>query len=156
MESIQQQQHGPNGPALGGTVFNPLPHTQLETDRCACMHVHKHIEKHHTGKVRQLLGIQYKQPHQTCRQTDDYLHDKDLKYSPQNVFPWSSSTAFHVHLQSKRAGFDIKAIYGLKVWKTPALTAHLPGLSAFFFHLKKWGEQGAEKPCSCLPSRKCT
>lgn len=75
------------------------------------MHVHKHTHMHHKGKLRQLLGIQHKQPHQMCRQTDDYLHDKDLKYSPQNVFPWSSSTTFHVYLQSKRAGFDIKAIF---------------------------------------------
>lgn len=67
--------------------------------------------KHHKGKLRQLLGTQYKQPHQTCRQTDDYLHDKDLKYSPQNVFPWISFTTFHVYLQSKWAGFDIKAIF---------------------------------------------
>lgn len=59
-------------------------HTR-EMDRCACVHVHKHM--HHKGKLRQLLGIQYKQPHQTCRQTDDYLHDKDLKYSPQTFSP---------------------------------------------------------------------
>lgn len=87
-------------------------------DRCECMN--KHTHEHHEGKLHQLLGIQYKQPRQMCRQTDDYLHDKDLKYSPQNLFPWSSSTTFHVYLQSKQAGFDIKKIL------TAALTAHQP------------------------------
>lgn len=84
-------------------VLNPQPHTW--TDVHACAHTH------HKGKLRQLLGKQYKQPHQTCRQTDDYLHDKDLKYSHQNVFPWSASTAFHVYLQAKWSGFDIKTIF---------------------------------------------
>lgn len=32
------------------------------------------------GKNDVILGA-HEQTHQTCRQTDDYLHDKDLKYS---------------------------------------------------------------------------
>ena len=61
------------------------PHTHQEMD------VQKHSYKRHKGKRRQLLGAQYKQPHQTCRQTDDYLHDKDLKYSPQTFSPGALS-----------------------------------------------------------------
>lgn len=67
-------------------------HTEQEMDRCACTCTN--MQKHHRGKRRQLLGIKYKRPHQTCRQTDDYLHDKDLKYSLQNVFPLELSHYF--------------------------------------------------------------
>lgn len=112
-------------------------HNEKWTDvhACTCKNTHKH----HKGKLRQLLGIKYKQPQQTCRQTDDYLHDKDLKYSPQNVFPWSTSTTFHVYLQSC---FWHKGYFS-KVWKTPALTAAAREPSGF-----------SERPYSCLPSRK--
>lgn len=106
-------------------------------------HTHTHTHQHHKGKLRQLLGTQHKQPHQTCRQTDDYLHDKDLKYSPQNVFPWSSSTTFFPCAPSVQESW---------FWhkKTPALTAHLPGLRTVFFFFQFWREEGAEEPYSCL------
>lgn len=120
-------------------VLNLQPHTVRNGHMCTCTNT----RMHHKGKLRQLLGTQHEQPHRTCRQTDDYLHDKDLKYSHQNVFPWSAPTTFHVHLQSKWSGFDIKAVFqkGLKDAGFDITSARTERL--LFLDL---AEGGAERP----------
>lgn len=132
-------------PSLGGWFWI---HSHTHTERSGQMFKHAHAPK---GKLRQLLGTEYKHPQQTCRQTDDYLHDKDLKYSPPKRFPWSSSTTFHVLLQSGRAALDIKAIFqeGLKEAGFDSTSARTRRGSFTFFLWKFLGAAvGAEEAVS--------
>lgn len=57
------------------------PHTYTHTHRQKWTDVQAR-----TGTKRENY-VSFWAPQQTCRQTDDYLHDKDLKYSPQKRFP---------------------------------------------------------------------
>lgn len=75
-------------PSFEQAVFKPgVTHTPSQEKTCECGHLRTdtHACTHHRGKLRQFLGTQADR--RKCRQTDDYLHDKDLKYSPSKRFP---------------------------------------------------------------------
>lgn len=54
----------------------------VNVDTWAQTHTHAHT----TGE-NYVSFWAHKQTRRKCRQTDDYLHDKDLKYSPSKRFP---------------------------------------------------------------------
>lgn len=122
--------------------FSGLNHTHSKTDVRMCTHTctHTGIKK---VKLRQLLGMESKKPRPTSGQRDDYLHDKDLKYSPQTFSPWSFSPSFPRTPPVQVIWFWHLGHFS-KVWKALALTTHLPGLTALFFQC--WVGEGSERP----------
>lgn len=82
----------------------------------ACTHAHTH-----RTRENYVSFWAHEQKRRECRQTDDYLHDKDLKYSPFKRFPLKLVHHFPRRRRGPgRAGFDIRAIFQ-KVSETPAL-----------------------------------
>lgn len=109
------------GPVLNRLVFNLELHLRRRRERAQThTHADTHTQTHHT-RENYVSFWAHEQTRRECRQTDDYLHDKDLKYSSSKRFPLKLVHHFpRRRRRAGRAGFDIRAIFQ-KVSETPAL-----------------------------------